>query len=104
MIYYINSNVIDKLKENSSYYPSIYITKIKNLVYASTLVRIKRKNKWYAIHCVEFIVASKNVDNTDVLLHLMKSVHNVQNLYKLVENEKEDILQESEIERLLKIN
>lgn len=102
---------ISKLKRESNYYPSILIKEYPNdnpiyhkVIFASTLVRINRNDKWYIVHCVENIIPTKVVDREELLLKIMKSVHKIQHLYQITGlYEDVDSLQESEVERISKI-
>lgn len=91
---------INFLKENSNPWPEIFkhdepgITPMGQktiTVYFSTLVRILRDDKWYLVHCVESYVTKPIKDDNYVLEimvaenklfgKLIRSVHNIQNLY-----------------------
>lgn len=92
------------LKINSTYYPKVFMKHENNFVIAaSTLVRIERGGKWYKVHCVER-KQIKNNNADSLLLKLMESVHQLQNLYTLTGEEDVDELQISEIERLTGFN
>ena len=100
---------IAELKSKSKYYPEILIVYEKEYdrktCYASTLVRIERDNIWYTVHCVESIILEETFDEKNLLLKMMFSVHQIQNLYRITgEFEEKDTLQISEIERVSKLN
>jgi len=102
---------IAELKEKSSYYPEVVIEEYPNdhpesdrVVFASTLVRIERDGKWYAVHCVESVVPTKTTSEKHLLIRLMDSVHKLQHLYKITgQFEDVDSLQKSEMNRLIEI-
>jgi hypothetical protein len=107
------NNRIAELKKYSYYYPSILIKNYDYIpfpgsgrklltVYASTLVRIKREEKWYIVHCVESVIPNNVTNEKDLLLKIMDSVHRIQNLYQIGSSgfQDIDILQISEEERL----
>ena len=99
-----------ELKRDSSYYPSILIreypndhSKYKKVIFASTLVRIKRNGKYYIVHSVESIINTPNITKTELLLKLIDSVHKITHLYNLTcKYDNIDILQEDEEIRLIK--
>ncbi len=97
--------IIAELEENSKYYPDILIKNYYGTLYASTLARIKRNKIYYVVHCVEAIIITPTTSEKDLLLKIMKSVHNIIYLYKLTgKYENIDILQISETERLKTLN
>lgn len=100
---------IAELKRHSNYYPDILIhgyqeAGVVTEIYASTLVRVHRDNKWYVVHCVDSVVPTSPNSESRLLLRLMNSVHNVQTLYQITGRfEDLDTLQISEAVRLAKL-
>lgn len=98
---------ISQLKSESKVYPLILSKKIMNTLYLSTLVRIKRDNKWYLVHCAESIMVrpDSEIESTEnIYKQLLKSIHLVQNLYKITgKYEDIDKCQLDEEDRLKKV-
>jgi hypothetical protein len=98
--YYPKVNII----EHPASYPLNKVLPLSKVLFASTLVRINRDNKWYIVHCVESVIVTKTVNEKNLLLNLMESVHRIQNLYMITGyHEDIDSLQKSEAERLTNI-
>lgn len=99
--------MVSRLKKESGYYPNVimldHFTDGRLEKYASTLVRIQRSGKWYAIHCVESIIPNSTVSESHLLLRMMDSVYKIQSLYILQPNDKLDAIQISEFERMFQI-
>jgi hypothetical protein len=90
-----------RLKANSSYYPNVYSEYINGEQYYSTLVRIKRDEKWYVVHCIETINTASPDWEKYLFMRLMSSVHNIQNLYKInLKHADIDKSQQEECDRL----
>lgn len=97
---------IEALRNISPYYPSIHIIRDKTavnphkIITLSTLVRVKRGKKWYAVHCAETMSLRLEDLEDCVFLRFIESVHKIQNLYKPSKLFDEiDKLQISEAER-----
>lgn len=105
--------IIAQLRKDSKYYPEIIIENYDSEfdfcginTFASTLVRINKNGIWFVVHCVESLMRREDEGIHHLLFRLIKSVHNIQHLYKIpFMDEKEgafeiDILQQDEAERL----
>ncbi len=82
------TKIVANLKQITPRYPEIlnsYAINI-NTVYLSTMVRIKREEKWYLVHCVEKFIPLPDHEVECVetgYRRLIRSVHNIQYLYKV---------------------
>ncbi|HTJ52656.1 MAG TPA: hypothetical protein VL443_24540 [Cyclobacteriaceae bacterium] len=97
------------LKERSPIYPDILIEKQNSKTYASTLIRIERDGVWYKVHVVEIDHhdPSLNImvpENYYLIQRLLTQVYYIQFLYKICGREDVDVNQESELERIIKVN
>jgi hypothetical protein len=90
------------LKENSSYYPQLFLSEEGGELACSTLVRIERESIWYVVHCVERIKYPNKIADMEALLKkMMWSVYAIQTCYRITgKYEDVDTLQQSEVERL----
>jgi hypothetical protein len=72
-----------KLKAMSEYWPIVRSKNFEGFEIAlTTLVRICRQGKWYAIHCVESGIVQIGSHEVEAIFErLIDSVHKVQNLY-----------------------
>ena len=96
--------IIKLLKERSDYYPKVHTERYGNEVFISTLVRIKRDDKYYKIHCVESCVLIENSSMLKLMLKFMTSVYSIQMLYKVdPERDEVDENQMDEVERLIEL-
>lgn len=94
---------ISELKRLSPLYPEVLLDDKEMEVYASTLVRICRGDKWYKVH----VVQSKFISEETNIKHLVQKIHEechyITNLYKLCGHEDLDEDQTPEEHRLVKL-
>lgn len=90
--------IVKGLKERSGYFPDIILEQHKDILYASTLVRVEHDSKWWAVHIVDSIIPNKKFK--ELLLNIIEKAHLTQFLY--IPNGMEDIddCQLSEQDRL----
>ncbi len=77
------------LKSKSDYYPIIFEDILGDSTFYSTLVRIKRNDKWYVVHCVEsFQIYDRPRDFyvKAFMLMLMNNVCKIQHLFIVDDN------------------
>lgn len=92
-----------ELKQKSPYYPHILYENKNNQLYASTLIRIKRNNVWYAVHLVKSIYFKSPKYYKDSKLELTQTMHSIAYnvlLFYNASNLNPDTLQISEKERM----
>lgn len=90
----------ERLYKNSEYYPTILRDVSDGEVSLSTIVRIQRDGAWYAIHVVETYARVTGCEEVLMYRRLAEYVYQIQVGHKLTENDKKDVIQCSEIERL----
>jgi superfamily I DNA and RNA helicase len=91
------------LKSQSTYYPQIFPHIDRDTVYLSTLVRIKRDDKWYTVHCVESCIADM-AQMAQFFTIFNESVYKIIHLHKLTGTMEDlDTLQMDESERMMKM-
>jgi hypothetical protein len=96
---------IQKLKENSPYYPRFLKAVAGREIYFSTLVRVKHNEIWYTVHSVSSGVCTATVHELDVLAKFMHQVYRIQHCWNFsnppeIRLEEQDILQVSEQDRI----
>lgn len=94
---------IIELRAASDYWPQILYKNNSgdDTIYASTLVRIFRDDRWYVVHCVDSQSVPIGSHNVEYMLERMIfKVHLIQNFHIISERDEVDKLQISEQNRL----
>jgi hypothetical protein len=99
-----HEEVIRFLRANSKYWPEILYRNGKDdIIYASTLVRKKKDDKWYAIHCVDSTPVPIGSHNVEGMIERMAfNVHLIQHFHVITGIDLLDKDQSEEEERLKK--
>lgn len=102
--------IIHELKKKSQYYPHLTFDSISinNEILISTLVRIKRNDTWYVVHCLETVYLSGSFERhyavEFAINRLLHTVCTMQYFWRIDEHNDTlqtiDTLQISEEERL----